>query len=123
MIYPDEAYILSGMSDEFKYVFTASINSESNLGEGSLSGGMPIFFRSSLNLSLKRVHKSFYFHCLSYLLIIKFTFILLCDMRSTEIQVLYEHVLGKFQCTLNDLKSNKPLALGDYNADPTRTRI
>ena len=45
------------------------------------------------------------------------------DMRSAESQVLYKQVLGEFQCVINDLNSNKLLALVDNNADPTRTRI
>ena len=32
-------------------------------------------------------------------------------------------MLGEFQCVLNDVNSIKLLALGDYNADPTRARI
>ena len=94
MILPDEAFILSGLSDEFDYVLTSSIPSDSNLGEGRPSGGMASFYRSTLNIFHRSVHESLNLSLFELFVDNLACFHLVsmympCDMRPAKSQVHY----------------------------------
>ena len=128
ILLPDERDILYGISSEFDHLFSPSLPSQSEFGDGRPKGGMVFFFRRSLNLKISMMYDDpNLFVCnVSQASHVVFTLACVyfpCDNRSVESLIEYQQVIGKLQSVIDASDCYDLLCIGDFNADPNRNRM
>ena len=114
-------HMLANFSELFNVKFVPSELSDSVDGDGRPKGGLAMFYRKSLKITVKPIIENFNY-CLYKILYGGELFHVVniympCDLRNIESNNRYQILLGEFQETLDSLDSNKILFAGDFNAN------
>ena len=108
----DERCFLDGICELFSYVFLPSTAPDNLLGEGRPPGGMVLYFRKSLSISIdiKCETNNFSVYELSMINSKLFTLInvyLPYDDRSDDSLIKYQNVLGELPYALDNVSSRR----------------
>ena len=123
----EDSDFIAGISDLFDGIVLPSKCSETECFEGRPSGGLAIIWRKSLNISIELItlHDNFMIVLLTSNIVTVglVNVYMLYDDRSIEMLKDYSHILGELQASISELPTCDIVCLGDFNADPSRSRV
>ena len=123
----EDSDFIAGISDLYDSIVLLSKCSENECFEGRSSGDLAIIGRKSLNISIELI--TLYGNFIIVLLTSNNVTVGLVnvympyDDRSIEMLNDYSHILGELQASISELPTGDIICLGDFNADPSRSRV
>ena len=127
ILLPDDIYLLDMIDENFMFVAVPSKTPNSDTFDGRPSGGLVIFWRKSLDISVEVVAESDHFQ----VVIMRIGNEIFCvskiympyDNKAADSVVNYSFILAELQVVLDSINTNNLLCLGDFNADPNKGRL
>ena len=117
----EDCYLLSHISEDFCVKYIPSKQSQSPDGDGRPVGGLAIFFRKKLRLTVSSLIESPNY-CLYKIEQGRMTFHLVnvympCHQRNLSSDIEFQNLLGEFHTILESLEDDKIVFAGDFNAN------